>query len=370
MKVCSRGGSRSRAAVGRGGSSPPRVATTAHRSRSTAASTSTSRSAASSRPKRLRPVAAVLAGADLCSPATTRTRIRHLHLRVPRHGRVLMGSRGLMGVTFTLDVEDHRVGARRRTPPRRRDPCRARVPRRAQMRGHVLRGRRRRGRATPDAGARGRGRAATRSRVHSFRHHPLHRGRPPRSSAAGVRDTTPCSRTSPRRRWSGSGHRCSRWCRRRRWAVDVLGDLGFSYSSSVLPTRHPLFGDPGAPAVPFRWPNGLVELPCPVVRAARPRHRLPRRGLAAEPAVGGDADRPGRAPATGRCSGATPTPTTSTPARPTVQLPEAGRLGSRIIWRAVASARSPASTACSHGRAAPPLAERGRRAVARADLAP
>lgn len=48
------------------------------------------------------------------------------------------------------------------------------------------------------------------------------------------------------------------------WAVDVLGDLGFAYSSSVLPAANPLFGFPGAPEVPFRWPNGLAELPAPL----------------------------------------------------------------------------------------------------------
>lgn len=52
------------------------------------------------------------------------------------------------------------------------------------------------------------------------------------------------------------------------WAVDVLAELGFTYSSSVLPARNPLFGDPTAPATAFRWPNGLVELPCPVARIA------------------------------------------------------------------------------------------------------
>jgi peptidoglycan-N-acetylglucosamine deacetylase len=51
-----------------------------------------------------------------------------------------------------------------------------------------------------------------------------------------------------------------------RWAVDVLLDTGFTYSSSVLPVRNPLFGDPSSPAAPFRWPNGLLELPCPVAR--------------------------------------------------------------------------------------------------------
>jgi polysaccharide deacetylase family protein (PEP-CTERM system associated) len=49
------------------------------------------------------------------------------------------------------------------------------------------------------------------------------------------------------------------------WAVDVLADLGFRYSSSVMPAPSPLYGWPGAPATPFRWPNGLVELPCPIL---------------------------------------------------------------------------------------------------------
>jgi polysaccharide deacetylase family protein (PEP-CTERM system associated) len=48
------------------------------------------------------------------------------------------------------------------------------------------------------------------------------------------------------------------------WAVAELADLGFTYSSSVLSARSPLFGWPGAPRHPYRWPDGLVELPCPV----------------------------------------------------------------------------------------------------------
>lgn len=50
------------------------------------------------------------------------------------------------------------------------------------------------------------------------------------------------------------------------WAADELAELGFTYSSSVLPARNPLYGWPGAPAEPFRWPSGLVELPVPVAR--------------------------------------------------------------------------------------------------------
>ena len=48
------------------------------------------------------------------------------------------------------------------------------------------------------------------------------------------------------------------------WVTDVLAELGFAYSSSVLPARSPLYGYPGRPRVPHRWPSGLLELPCPV----------------------------------------------------------------------------------------------------------
>jgi polysaccharide deacetylase family protein (PEP-CTERM system associated) len=50
------------------------------------------------------------------------------------------------------------------------------------------------------------------------------------------------------------------------WALPVLADLGFDYSSSVLPAPSPLFGWPGLPTTPFRWDTGTVELPCPLVR--------------------------------------------------------------------------------------------------------
>lgn len=49
------------------------------------------------------------------------------------------------------------------------------------------------------------------------------------------------------------------------WATELLTELGFAYSSSILPARNPLFGFPGCPDVPFRWPSGLVEVPCPVL---------------------------------------------------------------------------------------------------------
>lgn len=53
------------------------------------------------------------------------------------------------------------------------------------------------------------------------------------------------------------------------WAIEEIAESGFAYSSSVLPAANPLHGWPGAPRRPFRWPNGLAELPCPVVGRGR-----------------------------------------------------------------------------------------------------
>jgi peptidoglycan-N-acetylglucosamine deacetylase len=48
------------------------------------------------------------------------------------------------------------------------------------------------------------------------------------------------------------------------WALDILNELDFLYSSSVMPTRLARYGFPDAPRVPFLWPNGLIEFPLPV----------------------------------------------------------------------------------------------------------
>lgn len=48
------------------------------------------------------------------------------------------------------------------------------------------------------------------------------------------------------------------------WAPAAITSVGFTYSSSVLPARNPLFGLPTAPRTPFRWETGLLELPSPV----------------------------------------------------------------------------------------------------------
>lgn len=53
------------------------------------------------------------------------------------------------------------------------------------------------------------------------------------------------------------------------WAIEQIASAGLLYSSSILPATSPLYGWPGAPRVPCRWHNGLIELPCPVVGQGR-----------------------------------------------------------------------------------------------------
>jgi polysaccharide deacetylase family protein (PEP-CTERM system associated) len=50
------------------------------------------------------------------------------------------------------------------------------------------------------------------------------------------------------------------------WALPILAELGFRYSSSVMPVRHPLYGFRGAPQKPFRWKDSLLEIPVPIAR--------------------------------------------------------------------------------------------------------
>jgi len=60
------------------------------------------------------------------------------------------------------------------------------------------------------------------------------------------------------------------------WALDVLAELGFRYSSSIMPTDVSLFGFPDAPRTAFAWPNGMIEFPLPV--ALLGKYRLPYLG--------------------------------------------------------------------------------------------
>ncbi len=50
------------------------------------------------------------------------------------------------------------------------------------------------------------------------------------------------------------------------WALDVLKELGYHYSSSVYPVRHDHYGMPEAPRFAFRYrEDGLVEIPITTV---------------------------------------------------------------------------------------------------------
>ena len=60
------------------------------------------------------------------------------------------------------------------------------------------------------------------------------------------------------------------------WALDVLAEIGFRYSSSVMPTSLSLFGFPNAASTPFKWPNGMIEFPLPIARLGS--YRIPYLG--------------------------------------------------------------------------------------------
>ena len=52
---------------------------------------------------------------------------------------------------------------------------------------------------------------------------------------------------------------------KQQWAYEVLADLGFTYSSSVLPARNPLHGWPGFGSAPRRF-EGVLEIPVTLSR--------------------------------------------------------------------------------------------------------
>jgi len=54
------------------------------------------------------------------------------------------------------------------------------------------------------------------------------------------------------------------------WALDLLGEAGYSYSSSIYPIRHDHYGMPDAPRFAHRpaGRDGLLELPLSTVRMA------------------------------------------------------------------------------------------------------
>jgi polysaccharide deacetylase family protein (PEP-CTERM system associated) len=141
-----------------------------------------------------------------------------------------------------------------------------------------------------------------------------------------------------------------------RWAVDVLGELGFTYSSSVLPARSPLFGDPTAPSVPFRWPNGVVEFPCPVASVGG--MGLPYLGgvyLRTLPTAAQHAAR--RTFGQDQLLWIYCHPYDFDTTEPFWVVPEVGRLGSRLLWYNRSHAFDKIEALLADG-AAPPLGER------------
>lgn len=55
--------------------------------------------------------------------------------------------------------------------------------------------------------------------------------------------------------------------RKSMWAIDVLKEEGFVYDSSVFPVSlHDRYGFAECGALPFRWPNGLLEIPLAVYK--------------------------------------------------------------------------------------------------------
>jgi polysaccharide deacetylase family protein (PEP-CTERM system associated) len=51
------------------------------------------------------------------------------------------------------------------------------------------------------------------------------------------------------------------------WALDVLGEVGYRYSSSIYPVRHDLYGMPEAPRFPYRHNGtGILEVPLTTVK--------------------------------------------------------------------------------------------------------
>ena len=112
------------------------------------------------------------------------------------------------------------------------------------------------------------------------------------------------------------------------WAPEILSELGFKYSSSVLPARNPLFGWPQAPRTPFRWPSGLIEIPSPVFGF----------GPLTLPLLGGTYLRVAPGPIVGWAKKRVPDhawlyahPYDFDPDEPRWVVPEVGRVGSRAL---------------------------------------
>ncbi len=170
-----------------------------------------------------------------------------------------------MQLTFTLDLENHRANAS--GEPRYRDNARRILSLYAAhgiratifIVGELIAAERA---LIAEASAAGHEFA-----LHSFRHTPLTGEDPQRYAARlrGARDALEDASGQP-----VHGYRAPVFSLTpaAQWVLPVLAELGFRYSSSVLPARHPLYGFRGAPRTAFRWPQGLLEFPVPLARIA------------------------------------------------------------------------------------------------------
>jgi len=104
------------------------------------------------------------------------------------------------------------------------------------------------------------------------------------------------------RRVSGFRAPCGSLVPSTAWAWQVVADMGFTYSSSIVPVKHPLFGWPDFPVPPTRVEAGIWEIPVTVggpfklpfaagtyfrmLPFSLVRHLMRRRMDAGEPLVG------------------------------------------------------------------------------------
>ena len=260
--------------------------------------------------------------------------------------------RATTAITFTLDLEDHRP-----SPDARRALSRAHARRVLDF--------------LDDRGVRGTffvvgeiAEDAARPRRARSRRGP--RDRPPRlAPRAAHRARRPVQLRADVEARQGPARGPRRHAGRRLPRADVLARprvaLGGRRArrASASPTRRAC-SRPAArcsatrrcPATPFRWPNGLVELPCPVVRVGG--IGLPYLGgvyLRALPTPA-SAARPARASGGTSCCGSTATRTTSTPTSRSGSCPRPGGSAAGSSGT-TAAARSPRSTRCSRGRRRP-----------------
>lgn len=94
---------------------------------------------------------------------------------------------------------------------------------------------------------------------HSDRHVPLDR-QDPHSFREDLSRNLDALAAAGAKHVSGYRAPCFSLTKETGWAYEVLAELGFTYSSSVLPARNPLYGWPGFGTAP-RTIGGIVELP-------------------------------------------------------------------------------------------------------------